>query len=107
MDPKNRVAVSDRELIAAHRTRRARVAVGDIAARICPERYQAGATRAGRIDHAERHRAGTRLHQKRIRVTVIATLELDDAIAPGECTREPDRAHCGLGPGTHEADSLH
>src|SRR5690606_40904046 len=48
--------------------------------------------------------AGAGLHQQAVGVTVVAALELDDGIAPGEAAREPDGAHRGLGA---RADQTH
>ncbi len=35
-------------------------------------------------------------------MTVIATFELDDLVAPGRCPRDPNSTHRRLGPGIHE-----
>ncbi len=48
---------------------------------------------AGAGWNTERHGSRPGLHEKRIRVTVVAALELDDAIAPRESASQPDRAH--------------
>ncbi len=59
---------------------------------------------AGRARHAERQRAGTGLDQQGVAVAVVATLELDDLVAPGIAAREADRAHRRLGAGIGHAD---
>ncbi len=65
---------------------------------------------AGRGRHAERQHAGAGLHQQRIRMAVIAALELHDLLPAGEAARETDRAHRRLGARTahaHELDRRH
>ena len=57
--------------------------------------------------HAERHRARSGLHQERIRVAVIAALELDDLVALGRRARDPDRAHRRFRSRADEAHALH
>ena len=47
------------------------------------------------------------LHQQRIRVAVIAAVELDDFVAPREPARQPDGAHARLRAGIRHADFLH
>ena len=44
---------------------------------------------------------------RRVRVAVVAALELQDEVAAGESAGEPDRAHRRLGPARDEPDHLH
>ena len=53
---------------------------------------------------AERQRAGTGLDQQRIRVAVIAAVELDDLVALRESAREPDGAHARFRAGIRHAN---
>ena len=62
-------------------------------------------TRAGRDRQRREPRAGAR--QQCVGVPVVAAGELDDAVAAGEGTGEPDRAHRSLGPGRDQAHPLH
>ena len=62
---------------------------------------------AGAGRHAERHRARARLHEERVRVAVIAALELDDLVALRGRARDPDRAHRGFRARADEAHALH
>ena len=55
---------------------------------------------------AERERAGTGLHQQRIRVAVVAAVKLDDLVAFRKATRQPDGAHARLGATARHADFL-
>ena len=62
---------------------------------------------AGARRHAERHRAGSRLHEERIRVPVITAFELEDLVAPGRRARDADRAHRRFRAGADEPHALH
>ena len=62
-------------------------------------------TARGRVAESQQTRA--RLHQQAVGVTVIATLELEDGVAPGKATRQPDRAHRRLGARTDQTHHLH
>ena len=68
-------------------------------------RGRGGDARARR--HAERQRAGARLHEKRVGVPVIAPFELQDLVAPRRRARHAGRAHGRLGAGADEAHPLH
>src|SRR6188474_34465 len=56
--------------------------------------------------YAQGERAGARLHEQRVRVTVITTLELDDPISMRVAARKPDGTHCGLRSGAHHPHQL-
>ncbi len=61
----------------------------------------------GRTRLAQCQRARTSFHQKRVRVSVIAALELDYLRASRKATRQPDRGHRRLGARTDQANLLH
>ena len=61
---------------------------------------------AGRVRKPERGDAGAGAHEERIRVTVIAAIELEKGIASRRRAREAQRAHCRLGAARHEAHHL-
>ena len=46
------------------------------------------------------------LREQRVRVPVVAALELHDEVAPGEASRQADRAHRRFGPARDEPDHL-
>ncbi len=48
-----------------------------------------------------------RLHQQRIRMAVVAALELDHKLPPGKPARQPDRRHARLRPRAHKPHLLH
>ena len=56
---------------------------------------------------AKRERAGPGLHEQRIRVAVVAAVELDDFVAPGESAREADGAHARFRARIAHANLLH
>src|SRR5690606_11779962 len=58
---------------------------------------------AGRAGVAEGERPRSRLHEQRVRMSVVAAFELDDEIAPGEAAREANGGHRRLGAGRDEA----
>ena len=62
------------------------------------------ARRAG--DPERRHAAPRTLREQRVRVPVVAALELHDEIAPGETSCQTDRAHRRFGPARDEPDHL-
>ena len=62
-------------------------------------------TRAVRI--AKRQRARPRLHQQRIRMAVIAAVELDDFVALRETPRQPDGGHRRFRAGIAHPHFLH
>ena len=69
-----------------------------------------GGGNARAVGIAERERAGTGFDQKRIGVTVVAAVELDDFVALGEAPREADGGHAGFGAGighAHFFDARH
>ena len=51
-------------------------------------------------------RAAPGVHEERIDVAVIAALELDDLVAPGEAAREADARHCRFGAAVHHPHLL-
>ena len=61
---------------------------------------------AGAGGQAEGRDARARRREQRVDVAVIAARELDDAGAPRDPAREPDRAHGGLGAGVDQAHLL-
>ena len=61
---------------------------------------------AGAGRRAERQGARPRLHEERVRVTVVAPFELEDAVAAGGCAGHSDGAHRGFGAGADEAHAL-
>ena len=61
---------------------------------------------AGRTGVAKGQRPAARLHQQAVSRTVIATLELDDAVAARVAPRQPQRRHRGFRAGTGEAHPL-
>jgi hypothetical protein len=62
---------------------------------------------AGGAWNAKRRHARAGLHQQRVRVAVVAALELDHELAACEAACQADRAHAGLGAGRDEAQPLH
>ena len=62
---------------------------------------------AGARRHAEGHRPGPGLHEEGVGVTVVAALELDDAIASRRRASNAHGAHRRLGARADEADPLH
>ena len=62
---------------------------------------------AGRGRHSEGERTGARLHEQRVGVSVVATLELHDGVPAGESAGEPDGAQRRLGAGAHHAHLVH
>ena len=62
---------------------------------------------AGRGGHAQRQRPGAGLDQQRIGMAVVATLELDDLVAAGAATRQPNGAHGRLGAGIAHPHQFH
>lgn len=62
---------------------------------------------AGGVRHALGQGAGAGLDQQAVGVTVVAALELDDAVAAGVATGQADGAHGRLGAGTDHAHHLH
>jgi hypothetical protein len=68
-------------------------------------RNRNGHTGTGR--NAERRRARPCLDEERIRVSVIAPFELDDAAALRCRAGDPQRAHGGLGAGVDEPNAFH
>ena len=55
----------------------------------------------------QRRKPGACAREQRVGVAVVATGRLEDPVALGECAREPQCAHAGLGPGRHEPHLLH
>jgi hypothetical protein len=60
----------------------------------------------GRGD-SQRHEAGARCNQQRIRVTVIVAVELDELVASGIAASQSDRAHGRLGAARDHAHHIH
>ena len=79
------------EVVERHRERVARGALGH-------------ARRPG--DPERRHAAPGSLREQRVRVPVVAALELQDEVPSRTSAREADRAHRGLGAARHEPDHL-
>jgi hypothetical protein len=65
-----------------------------------------GGGHAGTVGIAESERAGAGFHEQRIRVAMIAAVELNNFIAFGEAAREPDGGHAGFGAGIRHAHFL-
>ncbi len=83
---------SDRlDVVERHRERVARGALGHARRARDPER---------------RHAAPGSLREQRVRVPVVAALELQDQVPPGASSGQPDRAHGRLGAARHEPDHL-
>ena len=61
---------------------------------------------ARRVREPEGGDTGSRLHEQRIDVAVVAARELHDQVAPGGGTGQPDSRHHRLGTGRHEAHAL-
>ena len=59
-----------------------------------------------RVRSAERQGSRARLHQERVRVAVVAALELDEQVTTGRGSRQAQRAHRGLGTRVDEAHHL-
>ncbi len=71
------------------------------------ERVHRGLRRhSGRTGDAEGSHAGAGFDEQRVRVAVVAALELDDERSPGESAREADGGHASLGPGADEPELL-
>ncbi|OQA43269.1 MAG: hypothetical protein BWY52_01922 [Chloroflexi bacterium ADurb.Bin325] len=66
-----------------------------------------GRGHAGGIGQAQGRHAGAGAHQQHVGVAVVAALELDDLVPPGERARQPQRAHGGLRARVDEAQQLH
>ena len=62
---------------------------------------------ARRAGYAERQRARAGLDQQRVRMAVVAALELDDLVATGMAARQPNGAHRGLGTGADHAHAFY
>ena len=67
-------------------------------------RREPGNARA--VGQSQRRDARTGFYQQAIAVTVIAAVELDDALAPGESARQTDRSHRGFGARIDETNLL-
>src|SRR5439155_10084918 len=65
-----------------------------------------GARHAGAGRRPECQRAGAGFDEERIRMAVIAALELEKAVAPGGGPRDADSAHRGFGAGADEPYAL-
>ena len=55
---------------------------------------------------SERESSGTRLHQQAVRMPMVAPVEFDDAIPPGEAARQSNGRHGGFGTAVAEAHLL-
>ncbi len=56
---------------------------------------------------SQRREPGACAREQRVGVAVVAPGRLEDPVALGECAREPQRAHAGLGAGRDEPHLLH
>lgn len=56
---------------------------------------------------AEGEKTRARLHEERVRVAVVAALELDDAVAAREAAGESNGGHARFRAGAHEAHLFH
>ena len=58
------------------------------------------------VRQAQRSHARTGLHQQHVGMTVVVALELNNLVATGEGTRQPQGTHRGLRPGVYKTDHL-